>query len=882
MATAIGLVLFGLGGCATFSSISQSTKYDPAVRSVRGTIIISDPKLYSREALIDERAREVSRISDLIASVEKVEFVPEINREIEQIRAISAALGLKFDPAAGLNYRRALETGDIQQQIDTLRLQLQLEQLRRDAELLRGRLSAQTDPVNPDLGIADAEGPSPAVSQSTTASIGQLKEQVDRLLDAMKGASEKALTEPSMTKSPTNPFDEFRDKQAYLDMLRSARNAAALDDIHDQGASLIRLNFQATVVPDSKYPRSLAAVQVKIFDQSSIDDKEIHLFLEKWLEYININDSSMTSGKFENNSAVRRLERKGLLSILDLGVREFAFPATKLPESIPNSILARNTSLGDVYQSAKWDSTDNYNSANFLVDGAPSGTKEVFRFICNGASSDGISPDDQSKFVILSREITIAMARIVTHPYAQRINSWVKIDGGSALYAKHPDEMRKEAVEFIGRMGSATRGIEECSIFVENLRKSEPRITWTGLIQKLEDTSRKSSARIYEVGPREQVQQVSTIARSAESLALAASIAASAPASGQAAEAVLGYSKQTMGRASARERVPSVVGYTVGGKETFGWVIGPRVSINPKGGIDIEQMLKPYDLTVDMSVPFWWTQMKLGITTQLGPSPHHLVDGIMQNTRKNKESGGNDEVFQTIFVPLSNKAPDFNWFTLSMMERPEIDDEKISVAGGPINACSPSTLHVVGRDVWRAEKVMVLGQILERDSITITPDMKGILLRVPKIVSLAGAPELETNLLVFTPRATYKYDDIIYTKTPSGDNCNPKKAESAADPNKIVISTIYPKDLRFVVPAAFEIVIEGKNVDRISRVTLHGQPGVLAPNGADKLTIKFTEAITQGIDSQDVVLLEFFTKNKNADEFVESRFVRTTRRERNL
>lgn len=117
-----------------------------------GTITISDPKLYRREALLNEQQREVAWIDELLDASKTIEFKPELVRETEQITAIAAALGLSWNPAAGLANRRAKETGDIQQQIDVLKMQLQLDQLRHDADQVRAAMATQTAPANTGLG----------------------------------------------------------------------------------------------------------------------------------------------------------------------------------------------------------------------------------------------------------------------------------------------------------------------------------------------------------------------------------------------------------------------------------------------------------------------------------------------------------------------------------------------------------------------------------------------------------------------------------------------------------------------------------------------------------------------------------------------------------
>jgi hypothetical protein len=260
--TSMIIVAACLSGCATL--FSQKLDYDPKAVRVPAAITVSDPKVYSRQGLISERQKDVAWIDKLIDDSRNQNFEPELLREVEQISAFAAALGLKFDPAAGLNYRRDEKTGDIQQEIDALKMQFQLEQLRRDLELLRAKWPDQIDPVNNDLGKLPAGTTPDATSTVSASAADQLKQAIERLLQASEGRLDADGKAPRQSTAHVNPIDLFRDRSAYRDLLKSARNAAELDEAHDlQGAVLIRLNFQATAVPDPRYPRSLGVVQIK-------------------------------------------------------------------------------------------------------------------------------------------------------------------------------------------------------------------------------------------------------------------------------------------------------------------------------------------------------------------------------------------------------------------------------------------------------------------------------------------------------------------------------------------------------------------------------------------------------------------------------------------
>lgn len=778
---------------------------------------------------------------------------------------MSAALGVGVDPAAGLNYRRAKETGDLQQEISSLRLQLQLEQLQRDALLYRAKLSQQTEPLNADLGKLSADGPTAAVAGATGP-------ETDALFTKLEGRLSALLTQlateakPIATASTSiNPIDDFRDRQAYLGLLRSARNAAALDELHDQGNSaLIRINFQATVVPDAAYPRSLGAVQVKV-DPSSFDDRAKAVFLREWLDHINLRNTSRdAAGAFLPSSDARSLQHVGAVQIASVAGYEIALPTV-------GPVASRNGLLTDL-QEAEWTNAKNLSGALGVMSSwrlSPDPTTPLFVALCDEGEAANVPQELRNRFNEFKKAEHVTRMRVATHEYVRMAEFWVKSLGAKAPAAPNADLDYQKALAFQQELYEITQSIPQCAAFARSIPVKRQLVAWGPLESKLGSVTQRGKARIYEVGPHEQVQQMSTVARSANSLALAASLAASAPSSGVGGNAALGYSRQAMGRAATQERVPSVVGYTVGGAQTFGWVLGPRASLDPKGKIDVEQMLKPYDLSVDMSVPSWWPKLTLKLTKLWGPSPNEL-------TRGGLDAKGREE--SSLEIPMTRRAPDFDWFTQELTGNSSSTVTVEEVKGGLVNACSATTLLVSGRNVWRADKVLVFGHLLDSSAITISPDMRGILLSVPPIPPLAGNQSREPLLHVLTPFGRGIYRDLAYASSPSGDDCKPKKAEAVVDPTKLAIEKISP-DLYFTVPASFTLTIQGRNLNKVTKVTLHGQPGTAqVAAGNTTMSVSFTSHGTQSIPASDGAKLEFFTNaSGKGDEVAETRLVRIAR-----
>ncbi len=869
-------VLMGVLLCGCSTPFSQSARYDPTIVSAPGTITVSDLKLYSREALMNERARELAVLDKLIDGADSVKFVPDMVREIETFSALSASFGQTRDPIAGQNFRQAQERNAIEQDIAIIRRDIQRVQLLRDAELIRAALPAQTEPVNGDLGKSAADPPTALTSGVKAPSTEALLSRLDARMTALTAQLAAEGRPAASTTVTSNPFDEFRDRQAYRSLLYAERNARALDELHDRGSSaLIRVNLQATVVPDAANPKGLGVLQVRIDDSNTFDAAARSGFLTEWLAHVNLAPGSRgADGRFTAGSAARALERARVLMIVSFAGHEVAVPSSAPEGSVGGLVV--DLRGAEISRGKVLSELPGLISSWRLTPTQP--VTDVLRSFCTGSLPASLQASWNDRRRRYLSEMYDARVRVLTYQYARMLEPWLEVLGDDVSRVAQVNADYKTASESLYQVAEALKTIPGCEERVATLLWQAPKVDWGSLDKRLEEATKIDRARIYEVGPREQVQQMSTVARSANSLSLAASIATGSPAAGRAAEAAAGYSRQAMGRATTLERVPSVVGYAVAGKQTFGWVLGPRTVLEPEGRIAVEQMLKPYDLSVDMSIPSWWPTLKLKVTTLWGPSPHELVQG-----RLNAAGRGESE----LEVPMRRRIPDLDWFTNLLVGRSDRLVRIESVKGGPLSACAPATLLISGRNVWRTDKVMVLGQLLEGDAIRIAPDMDGILLKVPAIPPLAGKLDYEMMLRVITPYGSHEHgivasaaragaSDLVYAASPFGEDCKPKKAEALLDPTKVVVEKVSPS-LYFVVPSAFDIVVQGKNLDKVSKVTLHGQVGTLTLTGNSALKIAFTEVGTKSIPPIESVKLEFFTKGAGSEAVVETLPVRIVR-----
>ena len=889
--SAVSLIAMAAGGCAT--PFAQDTGPNRKVYNAPGSIAISDGRLYSRELLVSERRKDVEWIETQIAASETVIFTPEIVREIEQISSFAAALGLKVDPAAGLNSRRDKEVGDLQQEIAVERVKLELEQLRRDAELFRAKLTEQQELVNTNLGQASNASVADATNGISAAATDQLTKAIDRLLPALKDRLDKTDSPQARTATGVsiNPYDQFRDRSDLRDALKSERNAAMLDELHDDGGSaLYRINFLATVFPDPKYLRSMGVVQLTP-QGVAMDSGATGSFLHRWLQHNNLalRDSASSASQHVDMSlqflehadylkrllvetgaagSCRGIVESELINIAPECVRtSILFPVALDESGVEVDLTKLFVELGDET------SVRPFATAQGVLGGMRTGSVAEFadwrKKLCesNGASDKDVGMAiGFAKVLVRDANLFKAAERVIVDAGHSA--------GGLSAKTRQVDDAKR----FLALIDSSLTDIPECAKTRFGIPPTEPlKQFWGRLSARLKDDN--SGVHVYDIAPREKSQQISTIARSANSLALAASFAASAPGSGAAGEAAASYSRQAVGRAQALERIPSVVGYASagsganaqgsapraesnGGANTrFGWVFGPRSRVDPKGRIRIEHAYEEHDLSVDLVAPIWADELELMMHSVWGPSSTELAQGNISTGKS-----------RSVRVKLPKNAADFDAFTDFLLgNSPRLTSDP--KATGLVNACAESFVTMKGNNLWRTSQVLVMGRLIEGSDVRILPSMEGILVKVPKI-ALAKGSLIEAKMTVLSPYGAISVP-IEYQAEPSGDACSSKPAAATtADDNAPKISAFSPDRLEFRVPSKFTITVTGQNLGTIDSVLLHGQKGDLKKESDGKsLTVVFTTETSSAIPAPDMVRLEF----RKGAETVHSAQVRTQR-----
>jgi hypothetical protein len=367
---------------------------------------------------------------------------------------------------------------------------------------------------------------------------------------------------------------------------------------------------------------------------------------------------------------------------------------------------------------------------------------------------------------------------------------------------------------------------------------------------------------VYEVGPREQMQQVSTVSRVANNLSLALSLAGSAPQTGLAASAAAGYSRQALGRAAALERVPGLIGYSTGG--TFGWVIAPKAVLDPKGTVQLEQTPRTLDLSVELTVPGWWPTFSISTVTSWAPAAGAITNGAVQMGKP-----------KSMTVPMTPNYSDLDELTgrlqrsdASVVRNAVLDEAALN--GQTVAACRATSLYLRGSNIWRANSVVIGGHRLDESAITVAPDMSGIQVAVPPLDELVGdIAKAKIDVAVFTRHGDAR-TTVDYVKHPVPAGCKP--LDKPADPKATVLTGVLPIEFKGGVP--LEFTAQGSNLDKVESVRINNQPGTINKIGKEGklLKITFTAEQTGGLPTSRTIPLSFYTGDKKvAEQHVENR-----------
>ncbi|HEV6965932.1 hypothetical protein [Roseateles sp.] len=771
-----------LGGCGAFERAftGGADAIDDRSGQEAARIRLSPPQVFTREQLINDRMREDSFLQEQLGHAASAPLGSSLSRDLQVVSTLAAQLSLSVDPALKLNFQRANEQADLQQQINVTQLKSQLVVLQAQlAQLSAAGPAAAASAASPASATV---GASPTLASGSTApSDSRITALQGRIDEALKGLA--AMGQTARTAGvPGTLEDEFEDRLALRSRIREEINANLLDDAHDvDGNSLYHLQFTSTVMPGpNKAQYGIARLTIE-HDEARED---LDLLYHTWLAAI--------TNRMNQNLAQRGGNGKEPLNYAVLGPMTGLYDVAMLPLS-----GRRQDGKPEVLQLAVHPGKRN----SFAVQPAedlryalrsisqrlrdearqPSGQPCLKWLLAATAASapavvadamttadDGrprpcqllMEPSDESFRQALREESlplvptprfragadVLRSARGVLE-LAPSVEVGVHSIGDRSLIADGTKRSGKQALDQYREAFHAAK--ELLDRLHEACRAASPkadcaRYDGQSIIREASaapapfKTALKQAARgpvvafPYSADPMMRVQRLSTVASAANAVELAAGLAAQMPGSGASLGAGVGYARRASGRVDAMERVPEVIGFAGrtedDGDYEFGWVFGPRLSVDTAGNrLLLRQQARTVPVSADVSVPGWWTRATLKV--QVAWRGNFDGRGALLDAAADKT----DHYALPVRFRLNRAS--YDALTVTLMRaltsqgyhQARIDSIRPEVL--PICKDTPNarlTLLIYGVDLWRNPRVFLGGAAVPQEGVAVLPDMTGL------------------------------------------------------------------------------------------------------------------------------------------------------------
>jgi hypothetical protein len=388
------------------------------------------------------------------------------------------------------------------------------------------------------------------------------------------------------------------------------------------------------------------------------------------------------------------------------------------------------------------------------------------------------------------------------------------------------------------------RVLEKANPGCEDLLKVEPPTVADGFQETVRMPRRIT---VYEVAPTERTQRVSTVARAADAVAMAAALAGQLPQAGFAGSGNFAFTRTAIGKADALERAPLVVGFVEPAHATtaessqshpvFGWLLGPKVTLDPKKQrLVLQQHLAPYELHADVSLPGWWPYFGLTASSAWAPDWRSA-----RNTRVTTLAMRGAKHERYLRVEMRHNAGDMDGLTALLLRRvtgQQVDGPRIRrVEPDTVGACSGQvTFAIEGEGIWRATAVHVGGRAVDASNIRVLPDMHGIAatVDVDKIPVVAGQ---RVAIRVWTHNGSDGSAVTLRDVRKADGTCGPATPPPAGQPT---ITQVIPDTISICDPG-FTLTVRGRELREVKAVALGTIQAIateVEPKDGSTITVK--------------------------------------------
>lgn len=760
---AVAYALFFLGGCGAVSPYKVES-VDYADPQSKAAILLSDPQVYARASLINDRRHETEYLQQLLDNSQPkpdgtsvVKFSPQIIRDLKTVDALSASLGLSVG--------KTLNTSatDLSDQIQVAKLQAQLATLQKQIEGIQAAQPPTVTIPAPTLATDVSGATTTGSAQILTPDASKLQSQISSIQTQLATLASSAAAGPT---APANaysalldPRDDFMDRQAYRRDIRAALAEAQLDDTHNRnGNALYRLQFQATVLPPSGTNRQWGLAQIRV-GPPALNEDEVVSDYYNWLGHITsvLNESFPDSKhNYDYDRDVAQIGALGFFDIMDVlaakdgSNRHYCMDH----EQATDDQLGQLARPGNTQQHPVVQGSDNKDYVFLGTYAVPPGllpagkTCAPYDSVINPNSVAKPESVTKSNFVAKSKypvsnanEIPANIASFIT----SQIRRYERPTTIGNLRGTIGPVYHDDGTEAATGQGARDRRTYFPTLFCRKLTVQVtvlpkdlpggkcgdgPTGIGTGLFLAAGGTTRDLehdyAVRSYSVLPVELAQRLGVTTEASQSLETALTVAAqlSAATSGSLG---IGYLSQSDTRAEALARQPMVVGFAgadifdgqTPSESYFGWLLGPQFALKDSRTMSLQQTVRSYGVNADVAVPGWWSYVEL-VTDTAWVHDWQNADllenpGTVREVRKRVNLPQVDASFDALTEFLANAT-----FTAQ--------NTRIfasTVTPDVIPACASTvTFQINGTNMWRVNSALLGG--VPAKLITVLPDMNGI------------------------------------------------------------------------------------------------------------------------------------------------------------
>jgi hypothetical protein len=689
----------------------------------KAAITLSDPQVYSREALINDRRRETEFLEKLLEESENENFLPHVQRTINTVNSIKGSINATVSREAA-----------------------------SDPALSAERQSSPTEKREPKASEQNA----PPEKQE------------------------------SKTKANGYPQERFRDLQAYRNDIRASLARTALDDLHDyNGQALYRLQFRTTVLP-GRYLDKFGVVELKIVPPLVDKQQKQRIYLA-WLGHATagLNPILKSSQKeFIPTDITQAIDRRymwldepihiiGLVGPVDM-LSKIAVPpdGAKDVEKYLTSYSQIQKLLAEIL------AEKNRKASTSKRSSGQKHNKAEIRPCGNGAKVVSEKEAQLFQFYDMARTVYALKPYIAAslRPVTEAAGFYI-MEGSAVWNLLNSEETLRKY--FAALIASEPEACSKLLAEIETISGNSSAYVPKKFQDALDSLIKKQLPYAYAVTPSEVTQRVSNALSAATTMEMALSLAVPKnPVAGDSSAALMASAKETL---EGLERFPLVVGFSdrtpiesdlagrakvnskalsqatsslsdsqaqptndskelspkdeenraeklcsdASGDEgcaTFGWVFGPKYQTYSKNG-KLEHLIASYDLAADISFPGWWPAIPMQLRT-------YWVENWKGTTKVLKTEAPVIRMLQ-VRIPLLT-PPDLESLTGALTteyQGPWGQSPTKSfiekVYPRAVSACSKEVTFVIeGKNLWRDAEVYWEG--IKGTKITVLPGMRGI------------------------------------------------------------------------------------------------------------------------------------------------------------